>query len=173
MYNRGCLHRACNKRTFFKSQLTLGINTWGYILIREEVFCLTLLTFLFSSYSSQRNTHSPLSKEKGITKKKKNKNSLCKHLWWCVKNKSKINISVITALCENSSSPGPTCNRHNQEPWSGGFPAPGLELPGQRSPWSQWDLGLFSSPHCPSGCMPMLSAQFSKPAQSLRERDKF
>lgn len=37
--------------------------------MREEVFCLTLLTFLFSSYSSQRNTHSPLSKDKGITKK--------------------------------------------------------------------------------------------------------
>ena len=104
----------------------------GYILVREEVFCLTLLTFLFSSYSSQRNTHSPLSKDTGITKKKNIiiKLTLQTSLMTCKTNK-KINISVITALCANFPSTGPSCIRHTRMPWLGCFPAPGLGPPAQ------------------------------------------
>ena len=61
----------------------------------------------------------------------------------CKTNK-KINISVITALCANFPSTGPSCIRHTRMPWLGCFPAPGLGPPAQdisRGPmW--WGLPL-------------------------------
>lgn len=108
---------------------------------------MTLLTFLFSSYSSQRNTHSPLSKDKGITKKKKKtiiKLTLQTSLMTCKANKKKINISVITALCANFPSTGPSCIRHTRMPWLGCVPAPGLGPPAKTFPEDQCDGGCLS-----------------------------
>lgn len=71
------------------------INKGGSILfniINIPVFLMYFSFFFFSSYSSQRNTHSPLSKDKGIQKIK---------LTFANSDDSyKINFSVIVAVCK-------------------------------------------------------------------------
>lgn len=69
---------------------------------------MPLLTFLLSSCSSQRDTHSPLSQDKGIKKKVTLQTSLMS----CKKEKKKTNISVITAPGTTYPSAGSVCNRH-------------------------------------------------------------
>lgn len=64
------------------------INKGGSILFN----IINIPVFFFSSYSSQRNTHSPLSKDKGIQKIK---------LTFANSDDSyKINFSVIVAVCK-------------------------------------------------------------------------
>lgn len=65
---------------------------------------------------------------------------------------------------------GPVVTGTNKEPWSGCIPAPRLEIPGQYLPGANETWASTASPRGPSGCMPMLLAQLSKPAQAPGER---
>lgn len=90
------------------------------MLIREEVFCSPGLTFLLSSCSSQRDTHSPLSQDKGFKKKVTLQTSLMSCKKRKSKQKKKADISI-KALYTTSSA-GSVYHRHMGAPWAGWFP---------------------------------------------------